>query len=543
MPTFAPTSRQRAPGSADVVAPAPLREWAEARAFAYSRAQKHRQDTGPASLPADWQGWLAAVFGSYLRPPFAAYHAEFWEWVWSLEAGQSARPFVAIWPRGFGKSSSAEAACAAVAARGARSYVMYISGTQSQADDHVKSTAKLFLSEDLARHYPAVGRRGMTKYHVSEGWRRDRIVTASGFVVDALGLDTAARGVKWGNERPDLFIVDDIDDPLDTAKTTEKNVTMLTQSLLPAGAPHAAVVVIQNLIHKNGIVARLADGRADFLGERKVSGPHPAVIDPEFVNEGGTWRIASGVSTWAAMTLAKLSDVLNRIGLRAFKRELQHEVNDAEGALWSQDVIDEHREADGVPDGIALARVVIGVDPPGATAECGIVGVGRGTNKRGYVLGDWSRVGAPNAWGIAVVAAYDSLHADAVVVETNFGGPMATQVIRSIRPGIKIVEVHASRGKAVRAEPVSAAYDQGRCAHVGYFPQLEDEMTGWVPGGPSPNRLDALVWACTDLGLVVTGAEPPDSKPALIAQPSRFARPGAPRASLVGRGGAGRFGR
>jgi hypothetical protein len=453
------------------------------------------------SLPTDWQGWLAAVFPDHIKPPFAPYHEDFWRWVWALEADQTRHPFVAIWPRSFGKSSSAEAACAAVAARGIRGYVMYVSGTQAQADDHVTNTAKLLLSEPFSQHYPTVGQRGMTKYHVSEGWRRDRIVTASGFIVDALGLDTAARGVKWDKIRPDLFIIDDVDNPLDTDLSVQKKITMLTTSLLPAGAPHAAVVVIQNMIHKNGIVARLADGRADFLGEREVSGPHPAVIDPEYVNEGGTWRIASGVSTWDAMPLDKQSGILNRIGLRAFKKELQHEVTEADGAIWSQAVIDEHRE-DAVPEGIDLARVVIGVDPPGAKAECGIVGVGRGTNKRGYVLGDYSRAGPPNEWGTAVVAAYDALEADAVVVETNFGGPMATQVIKSIRPGIKIIEVHASRGKIVRAEPVSAAYDQGRVSHVGYYPQLEGEMTGWTPGQPSPNRIDALVWGCTELGLV-----------------------------------------
>lgn len=463
--------------------------------------------TERAAPPDDWQGWLAAVFGSHLRPPFADYHAEFWEWVWALERDEPARPFVAIWPRGFAKSTSVEVACAYVAATNTRRYGLYVCDTQDQADAHVENVAGLLESPGFSRAYPQASTRKVGKYGNSRGWRRNRLRTASGFTLDAIGLDSAVRGAKVDEDRPDFIVFDDVDDRLDTALAVEKKVTILTESILPARAAHAAVVFAQNLIHKNGIVARLADGRADFLADRIVSGPHPALVDAEFERAPDGWKIVKGTPTWAAMTIETLQTVLNAIGLRAFKREEQHEVNDAEGAIWSQDVIDEHREKGGVPDGISLARVVVGVDPPGATAECGIVVVGIGTNKRGYVLGDYSKAGTPNEWANAVVAAYDRHAADAVVVETNFGGPMATNTVRTVRPNLKVIAVTASRGKAIRAEPVSAVYDQGRVAHVGYFPALEDEMTGWVPGQPSPNRLDALVWACTELGLVTQVAE------------------------------------
>lgn len=460
---------------------------------------KRRESARP---PEDWQSWLTRYFGDHLFPPFAPYHEAFWRWLWAIEAGEAAAPFVAIWPRGFAKSTSVEVACAAVAARGKRTYGLYVSATQEQADTHVQNVGELLESEDFARSYPGVASRKVGKYGSSRGWRRNRLRTASGFTLDAAGFDTAIRGLKVGKHRPDFIVFDDIDSRHDTPGATQKKIVTLTESILPARAPHAAVVFAQNLIIKNGIVAQLADGRADFLANRIVSGPHPALVDAEYARDADGWKITAGTPTWAAMTIAILQTVLNTIGLRAFKREENHEVTEADGAIWSQDVIDEHREKDGVPDGIGLARVVIGVDPPGATAECGIVGVGRGTNKRGYVLGDWSRVGPPNVWGTAVVAAYDALKADAVVVETNFGGPMVKAVIQSIRPGIKIVETHSSRGKVIRAEPVSAAYDQGRVSHVGYYPQMEDEMTGWVPGQPSPNRLDAVVFGCTELGLV-----------------------------------------
>lgn len=445
------------------------------------------------------------MFGQIVGDDFAAYHVDFWEWVWQIEAGQPSRPFVAIWPRGFGKSSSVELACAALAARGARAYVMYVSGTQAQADTHLASVKKLLQSPTFLRHYPKVGTIAKTPQGVNEAWRRERMTTASGFTVDAIGLDTASRGAKLGDIRPDLFIIDDVDDRHDTPATVQKKIEHITESILPQQGAHSAVTVVQNVIHKNGIVARLADGRADFLADREVSGPHPALIDAQYAHDGKKWVISGGKPTWEARPIAVLQSTLDNIGLRAFKREEQHEVKDAEGALWTQERIDRTRETQRTKDDIPMARVVVGVDPPGSSrgAECGIVGAGRGHDRRGYVIGDFSLQGTPSEWGTAVIAAYDKLLADAVVVERNFGGDMVAHTLRTIRPNLNIIEVTASRGKDVRAEPISALYDNGMMAHVGYFPALEEEQTTWVPNGkaPSPNRLDAMVWAMTDLML------------------------------------------
>lgn len=487
-----------------MAAPAPFYIRAEQRALAKVKARKYRKDVAPPP-PDDWQGWLAAVFSSYVRPPFAPYHAEFWEWVWALEAGKSADPFVAIWPRGFGKSQSAETACAMVAARQSRRYVLYVCETQDRADTHVQNIANLLESKGFAAHYREQAERRVGKYGNSQGWRRNRIRTASGFTIDAIGLDTAARGAKVDEDRPDLIVIDDVDDALDSPLTVQKKITTLTQALLPAGAAFATTLVVQNKIHKDGIVARLADGRADFLAERIVSGPHPAVIDPEYVLTNGSWRIVKGVATWQAMPLAALEAIINTIGLKAFRRELQHEVDQIDGALWSLAMIDEYRETEGIPEGVSLARVVVAVDPPitSTGAECGIVVVARGSDKRGYVLADRSKHGTPNVWANAVVAAFDEFHADAVVIEVNQGGEMATNTLQTVRNTLPIKAVHASRGKATRAEPVSAVYEQGRVSHVGTFPMLEEQMTTWVPGTDSPDRMDALVWGCNDLGIIL----------------------------------------
>ncbi|MBY0420663.1 MAG: ATP-binding protein, partial [Parvularculaceae bacterium] len=151
----------------------------------------------------------------------------------------------------------------------------------------------------------------------------------------------------------------------------------------------------------------------------------------------------------------------------------------------------------------ALDRVVVAVDPP-ATASgdaCGIVVAGR-SGESAYVLADWSVAGAsPAVWGARAVAAYEEFGADRLVVETNQGGDMVRAVLSQIDKGLAIREAHATRGKRLRAEPVAALYERGRVRHVGAFAALEDEMTRFTgaKGENSPDRLDALVWALTDL--------------------------------------------
>ena len=128
---------------------------------------------------------------------------------------------------------------------------------------------------------------------------------------------------------------------------------------------------------------------------------------------------------------------------------------------------------------------------------------GLGFDNRAYIIHDETQPGplGPLNWGHAVVALYDRCEADRIVVEKNFGGEMVEANIRMAADGrrLPIRQAHASRGKVVRAEPIVTTYEDGRVVHVGAFPELELEMTRWVPGDPSPNRVDALVWALTEL--------------------------------------------
>ena len=180
----------------------------------------------------------------------------------------------------------------------------------------------------------------------------------------------------------------------------------------------------------------------------------------------------------------------------AFKAEiLAEEVDDDPRALWNRGIIN---RVSSFPD---LDRIVVGVDPPGSEegAECGIVVAGKSGDKY-YILSDDSLRGSPATWGNAAIASYNIHKADRIVAEKNHGGDMVEHTLRSVDGrNVAISPVWASRGKAIRAEPVAAMYEQGKVKHVGEFGELEDQMASWVPGDTSPDRLDALVWAMTDL--------------------------------------------
>jgi len=194
-------------------------------------------------------------------------------------------------------------------------------------------------------------------------------------------------------------------------------------------------------------------------------------------------------------------------GTRLGRQELFAEVlDDVEGALWTREMIEQARETS-TPD---LSRIVVAIDPAVSSnedsAETGIVvaGVSKGTD-HGYVLADMSLRGSPNEWAKAAIAAYHTHRADVIVAEANQGGDMVRHTLGTIDPRVPIRLVRASRGKRTRAEPIASLYEQGRIHHVGYFAQLEDQLCSWVPDiSQSPDRLDALVWAFSEL--MISGA-------------------------------------
>jgi len=200
----------------------------------------------------------------------------------------------------------------------------------------------------------------------------------------------------------------------------------------------------------------------------------------------------------SAEALGELSSDMTSLSYR--QEILAEDIDEIPGALWKRETLEKNRvDESKVPE---LVKIFVAIDPKteaGADSETGIVVVGLGRDKRGYLLEDVSVNGTPEQWARRVVDAYHRHEANALVVEVNQGGDMVTYTINTIQGGIPIRKVRASRSKATRAEPVAALYEQGKIRHVGDFPALEDQLCSWVPGDKSPDRLDAMVWGFTEL--------------------------------------------
>jgi phage terminase large subunit-like protein len=221
------------------------------------------------------------------------------------------------------------------------------------------------------------------------------------------------------------------------------------------------------------------------------------------ITRGSTFDNAANL---APSALAQLR--LKYDGTRLGRQELSAEIlDDIPGALWLRDAIDAQR----IAKAPQMARVVVAIDPSGTKGQedngdsVGIVVAGKGIDGRGYVLADRTCKLSPDGWGRRAVDAYRSFSADRIVAERNFGGAMVEHVIRSVNPKVPYKEVTASRGKVQRAEPVAALYEQKRVSHIGSMPELEDQMCAFGSEGylgeGSPDRVDALVWALTELML------------------------------------------
>ncbi len=208
-----------------------------------------------------------------------------------------------------------------------------------------------------------------------------------------------------------------------------------------------------------------------------------------------------------------LSEIAKDMTKLAYQQEiLAMDMEVVIGALWTRELIERYRVAQVPP----LVRVVVGVDPPGGVTECGIVASGRGRDGHYYVINDGSLRGSPDIWADTALKVYEKEQADKLIGEVNFGGDMVESTLKktaeALSKSVNYASVRASRGKAVRAEPIAAAYEQGRVHHVGEFPFLEEELTSWVPGDRlSPNRLDACVWSLTELMDGVSSDEPTTS--------------------------------
>ena len=222
--------------------------------------------------------------------------------------------------------------------------------------------------------------------------------------------------------------------------------------------------------------------------------------DPETtITRGSTYENKDNLATSTLITLQNKYE-----NTRLGRQELFGEIlDDNPGALWTRVGIESARiKLDEVPP---LIRVVVGVDPAVTNTEdsdsTGIVTAGMSADGHYYILADDTLKASPQDWAMRAVKSFEQHKADRIVAETNNGGDLVVHLLQQVKNSVPVKKVTASRGKLVRAEPIAALYEQGRVHHVGYFGQLEDEMCEYEPGMnmDSPDRMDALVWALTEL--------------------------------------------
>lgn len=503
--------------------------------FTHLTARNVRLAT-PASAVTDthWAPWVREIFPDKVSYEFSADQQRIWDWAWSVTREYTPPPLVAILPRGGGKTTTLDLIVASILGRKMRDFILIIAANMTKSEARVKSIRSLLESRAFRRRYPDVGEPALTTKGHTKAWRSTLLITESGQVVAATSFDSDSRGFNEETSlRPDFFVFDDLDKQFDTADRTKKKEAKILNDILPTeGARKAASCYIQNLIKADGVADRQANDEADFWRDRVLIGPTKAVNDleinyqdQEYTLDDGTTAvrkrpvIVGGVATWEGQDIDACQDKIDRWGLSTFLYEQNHEVRDLEGALLRK----RHFQTMPRPDLVDTVERVVGVDPSGGRAECGIVACATLRNGHLCTLHDHTQVmGEEGEWAKAAVMLAWLVKGD-IVVETTYGGKTITDALliaaRELDkhglvkglPAVYTVSPHYS--KAARAWPVAQMYKQGMIWHPDDvdLTKLKTEWTTWVQGvsKDSPNRMDAEVHAINHLTTMRDQRPPP----------------------------------
>lgn len=294
--------------------------------------------------------WLKTLGAQTFTRPLAPIQKRFWEWNWNvlqkLRNGQALEPkeLVAFLPhaRETGKSSNIEWACIAEGALLRGGYVIFYSGKQAQAEEHVTAIRERIESEHVSEVYPWLGKPKMGAHGNKYGWGKEFLLTSGGWAIRPVGADVAIRGGKTLNLRPSLIVIDDLDELGDSPLVVDHKEQILTRSILPMGNDKTRVLVPQNPIHENSVVNRMLTGVSLALAIRTVFGeinedgtmsqrPVPAVRDFAYevrqTDEGPYSEITKGESNWPGISVTNWQTTLNRVGPPAFLSEYQHDMS------------------------------------------------------------------------------------------------------------------------------------------------------------------------------------------------------------------------
>lgn len=412
--------------------------------------------------------WLKENFKGDGERPNGKRHQRVYEWFESLQpGGDPPTPRVEIWPRGGGKSTTVERGVCRIATKSVltRNFCLIVCATQEQADAHVQAIATILEEQGVDRK--------LNKHGNSRGWRRNQLRTADGFNVAALGLDTASRGIKFDEFRPDLIVFDDIDSEEDTPKTVKKKIQRITKKIIPAGAPNKAILFVQNLIHEDSIVNQLYEGRATFLHNRDIPDPEVAVEGLQVGQDRNSsgrmvYKIIAGKPTWEGQDLFACEQQINDQGYEEFLRESQHEIAATEGYIFNDKAVNiiEARE---VPQGLRMIRAWDFASTHGGGDYT--VGVLMGYHKEStamYVLnvvrGQWS----PDEVESHVRATADSdfdIYGVRTIRLTDDPGSAGTIVVNHFKTKVlanyNVIAKSATGHKAERARPWAKHWNSG----------------------------------------------------------------------------------
>ena len=500
-------------------------------------------------LEDDWRRWVRAMFPGHVSDedgdfvPFGKQHERFWDHLWSIRLGVRPDPSLYGWPRGQAKSTSMEMGTVALGARRIRPYGLYLCNLQDQANEHVTNVRDMISNSDgIARFYPELAARAVGKYGHSEGWNRTRLSTASGFTVDAIGLDTASgRGKKFKIHRPGFIIIDDIDDQADSPAAVVKKILALKNRILPTGSSDVAVIGGQNMVHPGSIFSHLfgvgdaapGSGAAspielDFLADRVTDGPIKAVEGleyerlppgrPEGFEDRARYLITAGEATWEGMDLAACQRIIDTEGISAFLEERQHEVNAPPGGMY--DHIEFERCTYSEVPWAAIERGSVWVDPAvtnhdGSDSHA-IQADALHADGRIFRLYSWEgRTSPEDSMRRAILKAVE-LGFEKVGVETDQGGDTWRSVFREAKKALVdeglITQQQADRvafdfgkagaghgSKVHRNSLMLSEYERGTFVHViGTHNVLERALKRFPKTKPL-DLADAAYWSWHDL--------------------------------------------
>lgn len=455
--------------------------------------------TEPALPPLDPLTFAHAYLPHHVPSESPDFHRELVEL-----AGEHERLAVAA-PRGHAKSTLLSLIYPLwAAATRRRRFVVIVSDTATQASDHLGNIYQELLENDaLTAAFPHLALPDAQHYRESRVKRTTSdFITVGGVSFVAKGAGAGLRGLRRGTQRPDLIVVDDLenDESVRTPEQRDKLRDWFGKSLSNLFGPESGqLIVIGTILHKASLLAHYTGPDAPAAYTHRLY----RALDGETVLWPDVW------------TRERLAAKRAEIGSRAFATEYLNDPADDSLTLFKETWITQSR----VPTAPPLARVAVGVDPSisGHGDACGLVAAGVGPDGHGYVLEDATLQASPATWARAALDLAARVGASVIVAEGNQGGEMVEQTLRSVlRPGERlprVVMVHASRSKQARAEPIAALYERGEVHHIGTLPALEEELATWVPGLPSPNRLDAAVWALSELLLTAPAPTTTTTRP------------------------------